>query len=578
MAIDVPNSIILSSDDLPIPFERREPETERVYAQVTDVDAYSVDQAEQVARIFPIKFCVLPEFYLNEAIDQYVPKDFQEHPDSYNVRKTRAMSCFESFYSHYVDIIVGTALRKGVVLPQELSQEWEEFFKNVNLEGKSITSFAKTLFTEALNGGVAGLIAEYPKVDAQLTKLQARRRGYRPYFSIVKVDDILDCRHDNGPITINDVTSYQTRVSYLRIKSEIRRASADNEHFEEVVPTVVVYDIPEPENPDDPTRVRVRVYEKSMTGNPNEYFLPENGESYLSINYIPFVPCYGGKEEAFCRARPLLFDIARLNLHHWATCADLSETIHLNSSPLLTGTGIRPDEEIYSGSGRSLFSQNEQARFGMISPGMEGAETTLKELARIEASMDRLAAIAMAPGKSQVESGFAKLLDRSQSDSQLAVLVGSLQDSINRALWYASGYDPGLYPKIEVTISKNFIPAKLHSQQVMAINSLYKDAEVIPIETVLEMLEAGEMFEGLHGFSVKKLLEKIGLDGSEMRSQLIARFKSDGSDSTDTPDSSNDSSDDLTPHTNNVKNLMEEASGMALEGESSEASFEFRES
>ena len=566
MAIDVPNSIILSSDDLPIPFERREPETERVYAQVTDVDAYSIDQAEQIARILPIKFCTLPEFYLNEAIDEYVPRDYQEHPDSYNVRKTRAMSCFEPFYSHLVDIIVGTALRKGVILPQELPAEWEEFFKNANLEGKSITSFAKTLFTEALNGGVAGLMAEYPKVDESLSRAELRRRRYRPYFSIIKVDDILDCRHDSGSVTINGETSYQTRVNYLRIKSEIRRPSATNEHFEEVVPTVVVYDIPEPEDPDAQRRVRVRVYEKSMTGNPNDYLLPDNNESYLSIGYIPFVPCYGGKEEAFCRARPLLFDIARLNLHHWATCADLSETIHLNSSPMLTGTGVRPDDEIHSGSGRSLFSQNEQARFGMLSPGMDGAETTLRELARIEASMDRLAAIAMAPGKSQVESGFAKLLDRSQSDSQLAVLVGSLQDCVNRALWYASGYEPTTYPKIEITISKNFIPAKLHSQQVMAISSLYKDSEVIPIGTMLEMLEAGEMFEGLHGFNVKKLLDKMGLTGGERRSELSPKVQQAVG------------AGDLVPGTNNIQNTMEESAGRSLEGEPNEAAVEFRES
>ena len=500
---------------MPIPFDRRAPETEKVYAEVTDVDAYSVDQAEQIARIVPIRFCTLPEFYLDEAIDSYIPKDYKENEGSYDVRRTRAMTCFEPFYSHYVDIIVGTALRKGIILPQELPEEWEKFFENANLEGKSITSFAKTLFTEALNGGIAGLMADYPRVETN-DKATQRRMGFRPYLTIIKVEDILDCRHENGSVTINGITSYEAKVVYLRIKSEIRRASVDNEHYEEVVPTVVVYDIPE-----ERAQVRVRVYEKNVSGHPHEYFLPENGETFLSIDYIPFVPCYGGKEEAFCRARPLLFDIARLNLHHWATSADLAETIHLNASPLLTGTGIRADEEIYSGSGRSLFSQNPDAKFGMVSPGMDGAETTLKELARIESAMDRLAAIAIAPGKSQVESGFAKLLDRSQSDSQLAVLIGSLQDCFNRALWYASGYRTDSYPPIKITISKNFIPAKLHSQQVMAISSLYKDSEAIPISTFLEMLEAGEMFEGMHGFNIKTLLEKMGLDGSERRSEIV---------------------------------------------------------
>ena len=189
---------------------------------------------------------------------------------------------------------------------------------------------------------------------------------------------------------------------------------------------------------------------------------------------------------------------------------------------------------------------------------MEGAETTLKELARIESAMDRLAAIAIAPGKTQVESGFAKLLDRSQSDSQLAVLVGSLQDCLNRALWYASGYRPDDYPIVEIVISKNFIPAKLHSQQVMAISSLYKDSGVIPIKEFLEILEAGEMFEGIHGFNVPKLLERMGLTGDERYVEVSPEPKEGP---TRNP-------------TTRVQNLMEESAGNSLEGEPAEGAVE----
>lgn len=132
--------------------------------------------------------------------------------------------------------------------------------------------------------------------------------------------------------------------------------------------------------------------------------------------------------------------------------------------------------------------------------------------------MERLAAVAMTTGKTQAESGFAKLLDRSQSDSQLAVLVQSLEDALNRALLYASAYRQ--IPQVRVTISKNFIPVKLHSQQVMALSSLFKDSNAITIEMFLRMLEAGEMFEGLPDFSVKSLLSDMGLEGKETAQEL----------------------------------------------------------
>jgi len=153
-----------------------------------------------------------------------------------------------------------------------------------------------------------------------------------------------------------------------------------------------------------------------------------------------------------------------------------------------------------------------------MSASMEGASVTLENLRRIEQAMERLAAVAMTTGKTQAESGFAKLLDRSQSDSQLAVLVQGLEDALNRALLYASAYRE--IPEVRVTISKNFIPVKMHSQQVMALSSLFKDSNAITIEMFLRMLEAGEMFEGLPDFSVKKLLEDMGMDGTETARDL----------------------------------------------------------
>ena len=528
MAI-VPNSLVPTSDNLALPFERRFPEYEEAFEEVTGVDAYSLEQAEQFSRLAPIRFCTLPEFYLAEASQQYIPRDYLEEDGSYTVRKTRAQSNFQNYYSHLRDLIVGTALRKGVSTPENLAPEWGNFFEDSDLEGHSIASFAKELFTEALDGGVAAIWVEYPRLPEGLSAAEERRINARPYFVLMRTDQVLECRYDvfNQQIGAEDI--FGAFPTYLRVKTEVRRQSSENEFFEEVIPAVRVYDIPtraqapvsqlsdQLETSALDQRVRCRLYTKTNTpGQVDKYILEET--TYLSIPFIPFVPVFGGKKEAFFRARPLLFDIARLNLNHWSVSADLAETIHLTSSPILTGTGVRPDDEIKAGAGRALFSQNPDAKFNLMSASMEGASVTLENLRRIEQAMERLAAVAMTTGKTQAESGFAKLLDRSQSDSQLAVLVQGLEDAMNRALLYASAYRN--IPQVRVTISKNFIPVKLHSQQVMALSSLFKDSNAITIEMFLRMLEAGEMFEGLPDFSVKNLLSDMGLNGNETAQQL----------------------------------------------------------
>lgn len=528
MAI-IPNSLVPSADDLVNPFERRHTEYEQAVEEVVGVDAYSIEQAEQIGRLAPIRFCTLPEFHLYEASDQYLPQDYLEEKKSYEVRKTRAQSSFQNYYSHLRDLVTGTALRKGVSLPENIPGEWGNFFEDVDLEGHSLLSFTKEAFTAALDGGVSAIWVEYPKLPPGLSAAEERKLNPRPYFVLMSMDQVLECRYDVLNAQVGAQNIFGAFPTYLRVKTEVRRQSDTNEFFEEVIPAVRVYDIINyadnivselsdiPEAAVIGQKVRCRLYTKTNTpGNVNKYTLDET--TFLSIGFIPFVPVFGGKKEAYFRGRPLLFDIARLNLHHWSVSADLAETIHLTSSPILTGTGVRPDDEITAGAGRALFSQNPDAKFSLMSASMEGASVTLENLRRIESAMERLAAVAMTTGKTQAESGFAKLLDRSQSDSQLAVLVQSLEDALNRALLYASAYRQ--IPEVRVTISKNFIPVKLHSQQVMALNSLFKDSGALTIGMFLKMLEAGEMFEGLPEFSVQKMLQDMGLDGSETAQEL----------------------------------------------------------
>jgi len=131
--------------------------------------------------------------------------------------------------------------------------------------------------------------------------------------------------------------------------------------------------------------------------------------------------------------------------------------------------------------------------------------------------MERLAAVALTTGKTQAESGFSKILDRSQSDSQLAILVSSLEDSYRLAFSYAYHYIEKDIP--EVSISKDFIPVKLHSQQVQAYINMWEKTP-LPIRLLLEIFKAGELYEGIPGFEVDEILEQVGLEGNETFAQI----------------------------------------------------------
>jgi hypothetical protein len=483
------------------------------------VQTYSERQLLQVSRIAPIKYCSNPEFYLDEAIDEYCPQHVLESDDAYTDRSTRAKSAFEPFYSYFRNFIVGTALRKGAQTPED--GIWSDFFANVDLEYTSLNSFLKKSFSAAIDGGVAGLWVDYPIVKGDLSSKQEKDMGLRPYWVIIKCDDILEIRHDIFPIKFSDGRVVLGRFpTYLRLKAEYEGASS-NDNYVTRYPAAREYRLVEAklENGEASRQVEWKLFallKDSDGNNKDDYEEVENGT--IKKPFISYVPCYGGEIEAYNEARPELLDIARLNLHYWACAADVANIIHNTGFDIKWASGVNEEDAQKLSSDRMLIAPNVDAKFGVLSSQMNGVDSALENLARIEKSIEKLAAVTLNAGNKQAESGYAKLLDRSQSDSQIAVLVQHLEDSLNLLISYTAEWMLEGNP-VKITISKDFVPVKMHSQQVMALLSLWEKAP-IPVKLLFETLEAGMVFEGIPGFSVEKMLETLKLDGSETSMKL----------------------------------------------------------
>lgn len=464
-----------------------------------------IDQAIHHQRLTPIKYCVSPEFHLTEASALYICQDVLEDPESYQVRLSRSYSTFRPFYSHLRNLIVGTALRRPIKHPENISQKWDSLIKNIDLEGHSLQSFAKSLFTASIDGGCCGVFVEYPEVPEDFTRADEMSAGYRPYFVLIKSQDILGWTTEVSSVTMGDETIYGRKLTMLRIRDEVREPDPKDEFNEIVIPAVRVYDFVPGQSG---VRFRIFVqYRDPNTGvlDPNRYYLKRSG--FLSIGIIPFVPVYGGVYEDYMLARPLLLDVARLNLNHWSVSADLANKIHNCAAPTLVITGVKgvDSQEVLS-PGRALVLEDPQANAKWEGAPMEGIEAVMKHLSDLEASMEKLAAVAMMNTTDQAESGFSKLLDRAQSDSQLAVLVQSLEESLNLAIGIASLYWDE--PSIRLTLSRDFVPIKLHSQQLLAYLQILRD-KGFSHETFLRILEVGDVFDGIPDFSIAAEIEKV---------------------------------------------------------------------
>ena len=118
----------------------------------------SPQNERHLARIQVIKYCKNPEYYLEEAACEYLKANPYEENDSYEVRLSRAYSSFEPVYTHLRNLVVGTALRRKIVTSGATGPDWERFFKNVDLEGNVLQVFTRNIFSDAVDGGWAGIL------------------------------------------------------------------------------------------------------------------------------------------------------------------------------------------------------------------------------------------------------------------------------------------------------------------------------------------------------------------------------------------------------------------------------------
>lgn len=474
----------------------------------SQVAAYSPIQMLHVGRLEPVKYCVNPEWYLEEASTQYLPKELYECNEAYEVRISRSYSTFQPFYKHLRNLIVGTALRRPIQLGENVAKDWQSFFDNADLEGKPLQSFVKTIFTEAIDGGWCGIFVEYPEVPPGLTRAQELALKLRPYFLAIPAQDVLGWTTELSQETLGDNTVYGRKLTSLRIK-DVHREPGENEFEENVLPAVRVYDYALDLDNGIEKAVRCRKFVLRKTNGTQQEEYVQETSAFLSAKVIPFVPIYGGTQEDYLSSRPLLLDIARLNLHHWVVSADLANQLHLTCNPKFVVSGVTGGAADFDNSSdRTLVLERPEAKAEWIGAPMAGAEVAQAHLANIEASMETLAAVAMTnKATDQAESGFSKLLDRAQSDSILAVLVQGLEDGVNRALEIAAEYWSASVNKI--TISRDFVPIRLHSQQILAYVELYNN-KVICHETLLKILNVGDIFDGIADFDIAQELQRIG--------------------------------------------------------------------
>lgn len=255
-------------------------------------------------------------FVMRKAAQAYLPKWPNEEKDSYDARLATA-TLFPAF-ARTVVTLAAKPFSKAVTLSEDMPAEIKTMAEDIDQRGRNLHVFAAETMKELMGPGLAGILVDYPPAEGAKTMADERSRGLRPYWVMIKADQILGWRAERA--------QGEWRLTQLRLLECVTEKDGE---FGEV----------------DVQQVRVlepgkwAVYRKAKDKDQWDKF--DEGVTTLSV--IPFIACYG-ERTGFMTAKPPLQELAHLNVKHWQSQSDQDTILHVARVPILALIGIDDDK------------------------------------------------------------------------------------------------------------------------------------------------------------------------------------------------------------------------------------------
>jgi len=207
---------------------------------------------------------------------------------------------------------------------------------------------------------------------------------------------------------------------------------------------------------------------------------------------IPVVYLYSDRKGRI--TPPPMLEVLYLNIRHYQVSADIDQNCHIAAMNRLFIFGETADNLADIGAvDEAICLPNPEARAEWLAAKIDAFEPNNIRLGQLEQQMLRLGLGAMTAQKNVGESAEAKRLDRTQGDSQLAILAQNLQTALNQVLQRHCafiGIDPTQAPTVEV--SRDFDLTQLNAQMLGALTNAL-NASGLSRQTFWELLQRGEI-------------------------------------------------------------------------------------
>ena len=373
---------------------------------------------------------------MRTAGESMMPRHQNEHTDAYAERNSTASLLNVTKLT--LDMWVGKPFGDPVTVSEDVNPRIQEWLRNVDLQGHTISVFARDWFREGVAKAFAHVLVDAPTKRADVeTLLDDEAVGARPFLNFIPPENLIamETRMVDGQEVATHARIFEretVRVGFAEITIDRIR------EFNRILPEESMLSLAGMEEMRDAaiegrisqedlgqffeTGVFVTIWKKKPKKKPSDddEWEIEHPPTKLDdrMDEIPIVTYYVDKD-ATLLGKPPLEDLADLNINWWQSNSDQNTILTVARFPLLALSGGDEEEAIMEiGPRRLLFTPDPRGKFYYVEHTGQAIEAGRNQLKDLEDQMAHYGAefLRRRPGR---ETATARALQSAEATSPL---------------------------------------------------------------------------------------------------------------------------------------------------------------
>lgn len=380
--------------------------------------------------------------------------------------------------------MLGLVFRKELEW-DEMDEAGEKLMEDVTLNAEPLNTFAKNLLEQILDVSRAGFL-----IDVQ----QEESPTARPYFVLYRAEQIINWKS----IVIDG-----KEIPTLIVLSQAIETDPDPQSFGHgTTDQYLVLRLTTTPTTSDPNETGEQRYiqeyweavtdeqDKSTTWKIVKTVTPiRRGKA---LDRIPFFVC-NLTDTRLAPQKPLLIDLANLNISHYRSSADLEQSAHFVASPTPWITGLNDDQaKLKIGSQTAWVIKDKDAEVGMLEMDGQGLEPLEKRLAVKQEQMAAMGASLVRSQKKEAETAETTRMQKGSEASVLMTVVDTvssiLTQGVNALIDWANGAAGASEAKVE--LNKDLLPVGVTPQELDSWVKSFQ-ASAMSFETLFYNMKRG---------------------------------------------------------------------------------------